>query len=95
MDVIHPGKANVSKAELKTKLAQMYKVADEKTIFVFGFRSQFGGGKSSGFGLIYDTIAAAKCYEPRYRLVRVCILKNSVIKEKIAYFIFFKFFRKN
>merc|ERR1712193_138725 len=70
LDVIHPGIANVSKADLRKTLAQMYKVADEKTIFLFGFRTQFGGGKSSGFGLIYDSIAAAKCYEPRYRLVR-------------------------
>ena len=32
---------------------------------------QFGGGKSTGFGLIYDTLDAAKKFEPRYRLVRV------------------------
>merc|ERR1712063_248595 len=70
LDVIHPGKANVSKEDLRKTLAQMYKVNDEKCIFVFGFQTQFGGGRSSGFGLIYDTVAAAKCYEPRYRLVR-------------------------
>lgn len=35
------------------------------------FGSQFGGGKSTGFGLIYDSIDAAKKFEPRYRLVRV------------------------
>merc|ERR1712169_75812 len=70
LDVIHPGKPNVSKAELRKILAQMYKVPDEKTIFLFGFSTQFGGGKSSGFGLIYDTVASAKCYEPRYRLMR-------------------------
>lgn len=62
-------------------------------IFVYGFKTVFGGatvdesyaddagGKSSGFGLIYDSDAAAKQYEPRcvpsqssltfrYRLVR-------------------------
>merc|ERR1711974_446064 len=70
LDVIHPGKPNVSKVELRKILAQMYKVSDEKTIFLFGFSTQFGGGKSSGFGLIYDTIANARCYEPRYRLMR-------------------------
>lgn len=32
---------------------------------------QFGGGKSTGFGLIYDTIDAAKKFEPKYRLIRV------------------------
>ena len=32
---------------------------------------QFGGGKSTGFGLIYDTIDSAKKFEPKYRLIRV------------------------
>mmetsp|Transcript_21143 Transcript_21143/g.36263 ORF Transcript_21143/g.36263 Transcript_21143/m.36263 type:complete len:128 (-) Transcript_21143:104-487(-) len=70
LDIIHPGKANVSKADLRAQLAKMYKVQDEQCIFVFGCKTQFGGGKSTAFGLIYDTVAAAKCYEPRYRLVR-------------------------
>lgn len=33
--------------------------------------AQFGGGKSTGFGLIYDTLDAAKKFEPKYRLIRV------------------------
>jgi ribosomal protein S24E len=37
---------------------------------------QFGGGKSTGFGLIYDNLDAAKKFEPKYRLVRVCLLQN-------------------
>ncbi len=32
---------------------------------------QFGGGKSTGFGLIYDDLKAAKQFEPKYRLIRV------------------------
>lgn len=40
-------------------------------IFCFGFRTQFGGGKSSGFALIYDTLDYAKKFEPKYRLIRV------------------------
>lgn len=39
---------------------------------------QFGGGKSTGFGLIYDTIDAAKKFEPRYRLVRVSFQQCSI-----------------
>ena len=33
--------------------------------------AQFGGGKSTGFGLVYDTVDAAKKFEPKYRLIRV------------------------
>lgn len=48
----------------------MYDVKDEKCVFVFGLRTQFGGGKSTGFGLIYDNLEAAKKFEPKYRLIR-------------------------
>ena len=44
------------KAELKEKLGRMYKVKDPNSIFVFKFRTHFGGGKSNGFGLIYDSV---------------------------------------
>lgn len=59
------------KAELKEKLARMYDVKDPNAIFVFKFRTHFGGGKSTGFGLIYDSVENAKKYEPKYRLIRV------------------------
>ncbi len=70
VDVLHPGRANVSKSEIKEKLAGMYNVGDSNAIFVFGFRTQFGGGKSTGFGLIYDNVKAAEKFEPKHRLVR-------------------------
>lgn len=38
---------------------------------VFGFRTQYGGGKSTGFALIYDSHEALKKFEPHYRLVRI------------------------
>ncbi|RWW18418.1 hypothetical protein BHE74_00025325, partial [Ensete ventricosum] len=59
------------RAELKEKLAKLYEVRDSDTIFVFKFRTHFGGGKSTGFGLIYDTVENAKKYEPKYRLIRM------------------------
>ncbi|CAN0920501.1 40S ribosomal protein S24-2, partial [Linum grandiflorum] len=70
IDVHHPSKANVPKVELKEKLADMYGVKDPNAIFVFKFRTHFGGGKSTGFGLIYDSVENAKKYEPKYRLIR-------------------------
>uniref|UniRef100_A0ACD5VYX1 Uncharacterized protein n=2 Tax=Avena sativa TaxID=4498 RepID=A0ACD5VYX1_AVESA len=70
LEVIHPGRANVPKAELKDKLAKMYDVKEPNCIVVFKFRTHFGGGKSTGFGLIYDNLDAAKKFEPKYRLIR-------------------------
>jgi small subunit ribosomal protein S24e len=70
VDVLHPGRANVSKEELREKLSKMYDVKDSNCVFVFGLKTQFGGGKSTGFGLIYDNVEVAKKFEPKYRLIR-------------------------
>ena len=70
VDVLHPGRANVPKSEIREKLAKMYDAREADAVFVFGFRTQFGGGKSTGFGLIYDSVDLAKKFEPKYRLVR-------------------------
>lgn len=69
IDVIHPTRPNVSKDELRERLAKHFK-AEKEAVSVFGFETQFGGGKSSGFGLIYDSPASMSKFEPRYRLVR-------------------------
>lgn len=47
----------------------MYKTTPD-VIFCFGFRTKFGGGKTTGFGLIYDSLDYAKKFEPKYRLIR-------------------------
>lgn len=48
----------------------MYK-AQKDQVSTFGLRTQFGGGKTTGFALVYDSPEAMKKFEPRYRLVRV------------------------
>jgi small subunit ribosomal protein S24e len=53
------------------KIAELYKVPEVNRVNIFGLRTDFGGGKSTGFALIYDTIDAAKKFEPKYRLARV------------------------
>jgi small subunit ribosomal protein S24e len=70
IDVLHPNKATVSKKDLKEILAKEYKVNDDKTIFSFGFRTAFGGQRSTGFAVIYDTLEDALDSEPKYRLIR-------------------------
>ncbi|RKP21126.1 hypothetical protein ROZALSC1DRAFT_27438, partial [Rozella allomycis CSF55] len=68
VDVLHPGKANVSKDDIRNKLATIYKV-NKDVVSVFGFRTAFGGSKSTGFALIYDSVEAAKKFEPKHRLI--------------------------
>ena len=71
----------MSQAELREKLAKMYDVNDDKCVSLFGFRTQFGGGRSTGFGLIYDTIDAMKKFEPKHRVIRAG-LKEAVTKSR-------------
>jgi len=82
VDVLHQGRSTVPKTEIKQKLALMYKVTDPESIFVFGFKTVFGGGKSTGFGLIYDNQQVAKKFEPKYRLVRAQLVKSETKSRK-------------
>jgi len=75
VDVLHPNRPNVSKDELRSKLSEMYK-SNKEAVSVFGFRTQYGGGKSTGFALVYDTPEALKKFEPHYRLVRYGLSKK-------------------
>ncbi|ORY69100.1 ribosomal protein L23/L15e core domain-containing protein [Pseudomassariella vexata] len=70
VDILHPSRPNISKDQLRDKLASMYK-AQKDQISVFGLRTAFGGGKTTGFALVYDSPEAMKKFEPQYRLVRV------------------------
>ncbi|XP_045214919.1 40S ribosomal protein S24-like isoform X3 [Mercenaria mercenaria] len=74
VDCLHPGKATLAKTEVREKLARMYKTTPD-VIFCFGFKTQFGGGKTSGFALIYDSLDFAKKFEPKYRLARHGLLE--------------------
>ena len=77
VDVLHPGRANVPKTELRQILAKMYKTTSD-VIVCFGFRTAFGGGKSTGFALIYDSLDFLKKNEPKYRQVRVSRARKPV-----------------
>ena len=72
LTVLHPTRPNVSRTELGEKLAALYKT-DKERVVVFGLKTKFGGGSSSGFGLVYDDEESQKKFEPRYRLVRVSV----------------------
>ena len=69
VDVLHPGRATVPKLELRERLTKLYKTTPD-VVFSFGFRTLFGGGKTTGFALINDTFDYAKKFEPKYRLAR-------------------------
>ena len=62
IDTIHPKRANVSKEELEAKLAEHFKTKKGCCV-VYGLKTKFGGGKSSGFALIYDSEELRQKYD--------------------------------
>jgi small subunit ribosomal protein S24e len=49
---------------------QMFKGASAECVVLFHFHVAYGGGRSTGFGLIYDNLESLKKYEPRWRQIR-------------------------
>mmetsp|Transcript_23305 Transcript_23305/g.81228 ORF Transcript_23305/g.81228 Transcript_23305/m.81228 type:complete len:139 (-) Transcript_23305:69-485(-) len=82
VDVFHPGKPPVSKADLRESLAAMHKVTEKRCIVLFGFKTKFGGGKSTGFSLIYDNVEEMKKFEPKHRLVQLDLLDASKVSSR-------------
>lgn len=78
VDVLHPGRANVSKADLKEKLAKTMNVKDSNSVILFGFRNAFGGGKSTGFACVYDTLEdAKKLHVAKHHLWRMGVIEKT------------------
>eukprot|EP00826_Nyctotherus_ovalis_P000356 TRINITY_DN0_c3893_g1_i1.p2 TRINITY_DN0_c3893_g1~~TRINITY_DN0_c3893_g1_i1.p2 ORF type:complete len:154 (+),score=63.52 TRINITY_DN0_c3893_g1_i1:36-464(+) len=68
LEILHPKRANVSKEELEARLAESFK-AKKSCCVVYGLKAKFGGGRSTGFALIYDSEDYRKKFEtiPRLR----------------------------
>jgi small subunit ribosomal protein S24e len=60
----------VSKNDIKAKLAVTLK-SKEENISIFGLKTKFGGGRSTGFALVYDSLDARKKFDSKKGLRRV------------------------
>ncbi|KAI0814949.1 40S ribosomal protein S24 [Irpex lacteus] len=69
VDILHPQRPNVSKSDLSEKIASIYKTEKDRVV-TFGLKTQFGGGRTTGFALIYDNEESQRKFEPKYRLIR-------------------------
>merc|ERR1711904_498540 len=75
LDVHHAGLATPNKETLKEMISEYlskakgHKASKEATS-IFGMKTCFGGGKSTCFALVYDSVDAAKKHEPKHRLIR-------------------------
>ena len=76
VDLSHPGKAAPSRAEIKDLVAAKCK-ADKECVVIFGLHTKFGGGRTTGFGLIYDSKDAMIKVEPKHRLIKAGLAEKS------------------
>ena len=77
--MIHPDMPNVPKVEIRKKLAQNNKTKEE-CVVIYGLKTKFGGGKSTGFALIYDNMDNRKKYDSRKNLLRVILFFFYIIQ---------------
>lgn len=52
--VAHPGQKAPSRIALREAIAKNFKLKDPTTVICYGLRTDFGGGKTTGFALIYN-----------------------------------------
>jgi len=69
VELIHPETGSISKEQIKAKLSTMFKSKPE-FISVFGLHSKFGGGRSTGFAFIYNSLDERKKYDTKCSLLR-------------------------
>ena len=81
LDVFHEGKPNVSQNDLKELLSKKYGW-DTKNIVLYGFRTAFGGNRSTGFALAYDNQQYLVKYEPLHRLRKLEVVPKRNPKRK-------------
>eukprot|EP00828_Plagiopyla_frontata_P041420 TRINITY_DN589_c0_g1_i12.p1 TRINITY_DN589_c0_g1~~TRINITY_DN589_c0_g1_i12.p1 ORF type:complete len:109 (+),score=23.72 TRINITY_DN589_c0_g1_i12:1-327(+) len=62
-------------------IAKKLKVSDSNVV-IFGFKVHYGGGKSTGFCLIYDSLQYLLKYEPKHRLRKAQILPKREMTRK-------------
>ena len=69
LDVYSPDFSSVSKKEVTEVVAKKFKVAAENVV-IFGLKYKFGGGRATGFGLIYENKDSLVKFEPKHRLIK-------------------------
>ena len=78
VDVFHHGEGSVTKQKIAAELAKKFKVAED-LIYVYGFSTKFGGGKSQGYCNIYDSKDSLMKFESK-----VALRRKQLIPKKAA-----------
>lgn len=75
IEIVHPECGSVSRTALREKLAAQYKAKAEQ-VCVWGLKAKFGGGRSTGYAAIYNSVDERKKYDRKGALRRDGFLKK-------------------
>ena len=82
VDLKHPGNRAPTRDEIKDLVAKQLK-ANKDLIVIFSLETKFGGGHTTGFGLIYDNLDALKTIEPKHRLIKAGLAEKSKVTRRM------------
>ena len=69
VDLTHPGDKAPTRDEIKEQVSKTLH-SNKDLIVIFGLHTVFGGGRTTGFGFVYDSKDALTKYEPKHRLIK-------------------------
>ena len=69
IEIVHPDQGSISKTALREKIAAQYKVKVEQ-VSVWGLAFKFGGGRSTGFAAVYNSLDDRKKFDQKRSLLR-------------------------
>ena len=73
MEIINPDNGSLKKEDVAAKLAKVLNVKSTECITIFGMKAKFGGGRTSAFALVYDSLESRKQYDMKKNLLRVSL----------------------
>ena len=69
VDLLHVGQKAPTREEIRNVVGEKFK-SQKDLVVIFGLSTKFGGGKTTGFGFIYNSMDALKTIEPQHRLIK-------------------------
>jgi small subunit ribosomal protein S24e len=82
VDLKHSGDRAPTRDEIKDLITTKLK-ADKTRVVVFGLHTQFGGGHTTGFALIYTSTDALKQIEPKHRLIKAGLAEKTKVTRRM------------
>ena len=79
--MMHIGGKAPTRDEIKEQVASQLK-ANKDLVVIFGLQTKFGGGRTTGFGFIYDNLDALKAIEPKHRLIKAGLKEKSTVTRR-------------